>query len=76
MSWFVRQAGGRHDVGILRAIGAAATAAANVGPAAATMPAGPGKAETVQVCGGCLTLARVLRRHQTKVQWGVTIAQM
>ncbi|MGH9412463.1 MAG: hypothetical protein ACRD0Y_01870 [Terriglobales bacterium] len=55
---------------------AVAAAAANNDPAIATMPAGPGKTETVRVCGGCHTLARVVRQHQTKAQWQATIAQM
>ncbi|MGH9467017.1 MAG: hypothetical protein ACRD1Y_06650 [Terriglobales bacterium] len=54
----------------------AASAATFVDPAVATMPTGTGKAKVVQVCGGCHTLARVVRQHQTRAQWDATIAQM
>lgn len=40
------------------------------------MPDAPGKAAVVQVCGGCHTLARVVRLHQDRKQWQATITEM
>ncbi len=40
------------------------------------MPDGPGKADVVRVCGGCHTLARVVRRRQTPGQWQATLKEM
>lgn len=56
---------------------AAAVNAANPpDPDAAKMPDAPGKADVVQVCGGCHTLARVVRLHQNRKQWQATITEM
>lgn len=45
-------------------------------PDAAKMYDAPGKADVVQVCGGCHTLARVVRLHQSRKQWQATITEM
>ncbi len=55
---------------------AAANAANPPDPDAVKMPEAPGKADVVQVCGGCHTLARVVRLRQTRKQWQATITEM
>lgn len=55
---------------------AAANAANPPDPDAAKMPNAPGKTDVVQVCGGCHTLARVVRLHQDRKQWQATITEM
>lgn len=58
------------------AVPAAAAPAVAPDPAAAQMPEATGKADVVRVCGGCHTLARVVREHQTREQWQATLKEM
>lgn len=55
---------------------ATAASATAPDPAVVQMPDAPGKADVVRVCGGCHTLARVVRQRQTREQWQATLKDM
>src|SRR6478672_12400513 len=52
------------------------TSASSTGAIASTMPKGKGKDETVKYCGGCHSMAVVVKQRKTRTQWLETVEVM